>query len=222
MNTMHDYGGMDGFTLPERDQGPILKEDWEKQVWGLAITVWAKGMHGYRGSSRADIERIPPELYIDMPYYAKWLWAEEESIIQSGLTNEEELNNPDGNVKMPEGPAFVPATPADVIAFLEGDDSSEIPATVEPGFVVGDEVVVRNEHPTGHTRVPRYLRGHRGIIQKHHGVHHFQDDVPEGEDPGQQHLYTVAFTGPELWGRRANVKDKIHAEIWEYHLEPAS
>ena len=57
MNTMHDYGGMDGFTLPERDQGPILKEDWEKQVWGLAITVWAKDMHGYRGSSRADIVR---------------------------------------------------------------------------------------------------------------------------------------------------------------------
>ena len=42
MNSIHDIGGLDGLTLPERDQGRILKEEWERQVWGLAISAWAK------------------------------------------------------------------------------------------------------------------------------------------------------------------------------------
>ena len=35
MNTIHDLGGMDGFTIPDRDQGRIMKEEWERQVWGF-------------------------------------------------------------------------------------------------------------------------------------------------------------------------------------------
>ena len=134
----------------------------------------------------------------------------------------EELENPDGPLDMPTEPGFVPATPAEVVAFLESDDSSEIPATVEPKFAVGDEVIISNNHPTGHTRVPRYTRGHRGVIQKHHGVHRFQDDVSSTEEIGQQHRYTVTFTGHQLWGSRGNENDRINAEFWEYHLEPAS
>jgi nitrile hydratase len=220
MNSIHDYGGMDGFTLPARDQGPILKEEWERELWGLVISVWSKAIPGYHGGSRYDLEQIPPELYIDMPYYAKWLYGEEKSLLRSGLATAEELKNPDGPMSMPDFSGFVPARSADVIAFLTGDDSNELPAEVPPRFSVGDEVIVKNNHPAGHTRVPRYTRGHRGVIQNHHGVHRFQDHV--AEDPGQQHLYTVMFTGPELWGSRGNAKDRIGADLWEIHLEPAS
>ncbi len=128
MNTIHDLGGMDGFTIPERDQGRILKEEWERQIWGLALAIWAKPLPGYPGSSRADIERIPPELYLSMPYYAKWLWAEEVSLLSSGLVTSDELGNPDGATTMPDIGNFVPASPAEVTAFLASDDSSEIPA----------------------------------------------------------------------------------------------
>jgi len=220
MNTIHDLGGMDGLTLPERDQGRILKEEWERQVWGLAITLWAKRIPGYRGGSRATLERMPPADYLTMPYYAKWLDRQEKTMVQSGIATEEELNNPEGPITMPDVGSFVPATPADIEAFGRTDSSEEEPAELAPQFSVGDEVIVKNNHPTGHTRVPRYTRGHRGVIQKHHGVNHYQDDVPE--DPGQQHLYTVMFTGPELWGNRANPNDRVHAELWEIHLEPAS
>jgi len=102
-------------------------------------------------------------------------------------------------------------------AFILPHGLFEIPAAVDAGFSVGDEVRVKNNHPEGHTRCPRYTRGRRGVIQKHHGVHHFQDDV-DG-DVGQQHLYTVTFTATELWGERGNPNDRIHAELWEYHLE---
>ena len=96
MNTIHDLGGLDGFTLPERDQDFPLHEEWERLVWGLAVSVWSKPMPGYRGGTRADIERIPPELYLNMPYYAKWLWAEEVAAIRGGVITREELENPDG------------------------------------------------------------------------------------------------------------------------------
>jgi len=219
MNTIHDLGGLDGQTLPERDQGRILKEDWERQIWGLVMAVWSKPIPGYRGGSRADIERIPPELYLNMPYYAKWLWAAEVALLRSGLASADELANPDGALSIPEFGNFSPATAADLTAYLAGDDSFEIPAEVPPLFAVGDNVIVRNEHPRGHTRMPRYLRGHRGVVHSHHGVHGFQDDVEE--DVGQQHLYTVRFTGRELWGSRAHPKDVMHAELWDYHLLPA-
>ena len=218
MNTIHDLGGMDGFTLPERDQDFPLHEDWERQIWGLALSVWAKRIPGYPGGTRADIERIPPELYLDMPYFAKWLWAEEVSVTRGGLASRAELSDPEGALEAPDIGNFTPATPAEVIAFLQSYDSFEIPATVEPAFAVGDTVIVKNNHPEGHTRCPRYTRGRQGVIQKHHGVHHFQDDVEE--DVGQQHQFTVTFTGRELWGERGNANDLIHAELWEYHLEP--
>ena len=118
MNTIHDLGGMDGLTIPERDQGRILKEDWERQIWGLVLAVWPKPILGYAGSTRADIERIPPELYLTMPYYAKWLWAEEVALLRSGLVTKDELEKPDESMTRPDTGNFVPASPADVTAFL--------------------------------------------------------------------------------------------------------
>lgn len=218
MNTIHDLGGMDGFTIPERDQGPVLKEEWERKVWGL---VWSLDVPGYPGFQRVDIEVIPPELYLSMPYYARWLHAEEQTLIRYGVVTEEELKDPDGAVAVPEFPNFRPQNAAETVAYLSGDDSYELEATSPPTFSVGDDVVVRNEHPAGHTRVPRYVRGHRGVVHLHHGVHELQDDVPEREVLGEQHLYTIKFTGTELWGSRAHPNDRIHAELWDYHLQPA-
>lgn len=218
MNTIHDLGGMDGFKLPKRDQKPALQEEWERQLWGL---VYSQNIPGYTGGLRVDIERIPPDLYLTMPYYAKWLYGEEQALLRSGLATAEELRNPDGPISMPNIPNFVPPGPEQTVARLAADDSYELEAKLPPRFAIGDAVIVKNEHPASHTRVPRYTRGHRGVIHRHHGVHIFLDDVAEGEDPGQQHLYTVMFTGEELWGGRANPNDRISAELWDYHLEAA-
>lgn len=215
MNTIHDLGGMDGLPLPERDQGFPLYEEWERQLWGL---VWSKNIPGYRGFSRADLERIPPALYLSLPYYAKWLRVEEEALLRGGLVTEAELKDPDGPLTMPNLPEFTPPGPTEIVGWLGGDDSDQLESEVAPGFVVGDSVVVRNEHPKTHTRVPRYTRGHRGVIHAHHGVHKLLDYFPKGEDPGQQHLYTVMFTGEELWGKRGNKNDRISVELWEFHL----
>ena len=219
MNTIHDIGGMDGLTLLERDQGRILKQEWERQVVGVVLTAWSTLMPGYTGSLSSDIERIPPELYLEIPYYAKWMWAEEVALIRSGLVTKDELDNPDSTMRTSNGPGGVPYSPDDVVTYIKDDDSYELPAEVPPRFAVGDEVIARNEHPAGHSRMPRYVRGRRGVIHNHHGVHLFQDDVDE--DVGQQHLYTVKFIASELWGSRAHPNDVVYAELSDYHLKDA-
>ncbi len=224
MNGVHDLGGMDGFRLPERDRdGPILKEEWERQIWGL---VWALRIPGSSSEVRASdvrtaIENMPPELYLGMPYYARFLYWTEQSVLRSGLATEAELRNPDGPITMPNIPNFQPPGPEDVVAGFSQDSSSELDADVPALFSVGDAVIVKNEHPVGHTRAPRYVRGRRGIIHRDHGVHQFEDATPPGVDRGPQHLYSVMFTGPELWGSRGNPRDRIYVELWDDHLQPA-
>ncbi len=89
MNTIHDLGGMDGLTLPERDQGFPLHEQWERQVWGL---VMSRRIPGYSSGGRAALERMPPDLYLSLPYYAKWLWREETAMLRAGIVTEGELD----------------------------------------------------------------------------------------------------------------------------------
>ena len=109
-------------------------------------------------------------------------------------------------------------TPEQIVRFLRQEQSAQLNVDAPASFEVGDEVVVKNDHPAGHTRVPRYVRGRRGVIHRDHGVYRFEDDVAPGTDVGPQHLYTVAFTGPELWGSRGHPRDRIHVELWEIHL----
>ena len=218
MQGIHDLGGMDGFTLPARDQGPVLAEAWERQVWGL---LFALNVPGVSTGGRRAIERIPPALYLNMPYYARWLWVAEQSLIDSGLVGAAELANPQGTLAMPQIPGFEPPAPEAVVAFLAQDASAELDDEVPPLFSAGDEVIVRNDYPAGHTRLPRYVRGRRGTIYKDHGVYPFEDDIPAGVPGRPQHVYAVRFSGSELWGSRGHARDFVYVDLWDDHLETA-
>lgn len=220
MNGPHDLGGMDGFALLPRDQGFPLKEEWERLVWGMLIaTVGIPGLPP--GPSRPYIESIPHARYLAMPYYARFLETRERRLIEGGMVTREELDNPDGPIAIPDLPGFAPSTPEQVLGFLRQDQSGQLDVDAPAAFAIGDEVVVKNDHPRGHTRVPRYVRGHRGVIVSKHGVHIFEDEVASGVDVGPQHLYTVRFTARELWGSRGHARDRMQVELWEIHLTRA-
>jgi nitrile hydratase len=90
-----------------------------------------------------------------------------------------------------------------------------------PLFAIGQRVRARDINPTGHTRLPRYVRGRVGIVRLHHGGHVLPDTNAHGEGEAAQHLYTVAFSMRELWGPDASPHDEICADLWESYLEPA-
>jgi len=216
MQRIHDLGGMDGFTLPQRDQGRVLAEEWERQVWGL---VFSLNVPGLSLGGRRGLEAIPTPLYLAMPYYARWLYVQERALLASGLVTTAELSNPGGRVTVPVIPNFRPAAPDDVLSFLARDNSGELNVNSPARYATGDSVRVRDDYPFGHTRAPGYVRGRQGVIYKDHGVYPFLDDLPPGTSRRSQHVYAVRFSGPELWGRRGNPRDSVYVDLWEDHLE---
>jgi nitrile hydratase subunit beta len=82
-------------------------------------------------------------------------------------------------------------------------------------------VRAKNMHPATHTRLPRYARGHVGVVEAIRGCHVFPDStaVGGGEDP--QWLYTVVFGARELFGETADPTLKVSIEAFEPYLESA-
>ena len=88
-------------------------------------------------------------------------------------------------------------------------------------FAAGQRVVARNIHPTGHTRIPRYVRGRTGMVAIDHGVFVFPDTNAHDRGEAPQHCYSVRFTARELWGPDAPEGDCVHVDLWDDHLDPA-
>lgn len=104
---------------------------------------------------------------------------------------------------------------------LRESPGARLGADVRPRFKPGDRVVARNVHPVGHTRLPRYARGRRGVIDRDHGVFIFADTHAMGLAPKPQHLYSVRFSARELWGPPASARDAVYIDLWDDHLAPA-
>jgi nitrile hydratase subunit beta len=81
----------------------------------------------------------------------------------------------------------------------------------------GQSVLTNPTGHTGHTRLPEYARGKRGVILNYRGAHIFPDDSASGNERAQ-HLYTVSFKATELWGADANPNDSVSLELWEDYL----
>ena len=77
----------------------------------------------------------------------------------------------------------------------------------------------RNINPSGHTRLPRYARGHLGEIVASHGAHVYPDSHAHGHGEDPRPVYTVRFTARELWGDAANPNDSVSLDLWEPYLE---
>ena len=88
-------------------------------------------------------------------------------------------------------------------------------------FKAGDTVRAKNINPLTHTRLPRYVRGHRGTIERVIGCHVFPDSNAQGAGENPQWLYTVRFDGRELWGADGDPSVTVSVDAWEPYLEPA-
>ncbi|MFB6097350.1 MAG: SH3-like domain-containing protein [Haloferacaceae archaeon] len=90
----------------------------------------------------------------------------------------------------------------------------------DAAFDVGDAVRVRNRHPAGHTRVPRYARGATGTVTKRLGTFELPDPRAAGEQSREEPVYAVRFDAAELWGPDTD-GDEVQLDMWESYLDPA-
>lgn len=89
----------------------------------------------------------------------------------------------------------------------------------EPRYTVGDDVCVREWHPPGHTRAPRYVQGKRGTIVRVDGVADIDDIAAHGGGSVADPLYSVRFTSRGLWGEAGGDGDVMHVDLFERYLE---
>ncbi|HEU0196833.1 MAG TPA: SH3-like domain-containing protein [Nevskiaceae bacterium] len=88
-------------------------------------------------------------------------------------------------------------------------------------FKVGDAVRARNLHPLRHTRLPRYVRGHRGTITRDCGVFVLPDTHAYGLGACPERVYCVRFEATELWGAQAHAGDAVYVTLWDRYLDDA-
>ena len=88
-------------------------------------------------------------------------------------------------------------------------------------FAPGQTVRIKTGHVPGHVRIPWYLRGKTGRIERICGAFPNPEELAYGRDglPARV-LYRVRFTMEEVWGPDyATSPDSIDAEIFEHWLE---
>jgi nitrile hydratase subunit beta len=216
MNGVHDMGGMHGMGPIGHDPDqPVFREPWEGRVWALYRATAPYGRGIWR-NFRFELEQIPPSEYLRMPYYERWFTVLVNRLLRTGYVTQGELASGRATPGAPT-PALPPAPPREPGA-IPGASRLDLP--VRARYRAGQRVRARNIHPEGHTRLPRYVRGKRGVITRDHGVWALQDTDAAGERVGNpQHVYTVRFTSRELWGEAASARDSVYVDMWEDYLE---
>jgi nitrile hydratase len=218
MNGVHDMGGMHGMGPIEIEQNePVFHAEWERRVFALRLaTAFHRKWNG--DMNRHAVERMPPAGYLAASYYERVLFGFETLLVEQGLVTAQELAT-----HRAEGKAKVASLLSidGIETLLRNRIRTRRDVDVPPKFKVGDGVVARNLHPMGHTRVPRYARGRRGVIDRSHGVFVFPDTNAMMRDPKPQHLYTVRFAAREVWGPAASEHDAVYVNLWDDHLDSA-
>jgi len=221
MNGVHDMGGMQGYgpVAVEHDE-PLFHAAWEKRALALTLAMGATGQWNI-DLSRSARESLPPAVYLGSSYYAIWLQALEVLMRERGLVDADELAS--GSMHAAAAPVARVLQAAEVDAALARGASTERTPLSTARFQAGMRVLARNMHPQGHTRLPRYVRGHTGTVVLVHGAHVFADThatrplPPFDEEP--HWLYTVAFDARELWGPQADAGVQVSVDAWEPYLE---
>lgn len=219
MNGAQDLGGMMGF-------GPVVPEPedvrfhaaWEKRALAVTLAAGALG-HWTIDASRHARETLHPADYLSSSYYEIWTKGLEKLLQGAGLVSAAELKA--GHAIDPPVPGQRVLRADQVAPVLARGTNYQRPETVPARFAVGDLVSTRNEHPTGHTRLPRYARGKVGTVERVHGVFVLPDSNAHGRGESPQWLYTVRFDGRELWGEAADPTLTVSIDAWEGYLEPA-
>jgi len=183
---------------------PVFHEPWERRAAVVTFGVFLTGTSN-GGQFRHSIERMDPSHYLRSSYYEHWATGIATRMVELGLVTVDELEARAGGTFLLSGAEH--GAPTD-------DPGNDI---VAPRYVVGDHVRIRNWHPPGHTRCPRYVRGRQGTIARVDIVASVPDIEAHSARRRREPTYSVRFESDELWGEPG---DPVHVDLWESYLEP--
>jgi nitrile hydratase subunit beta len=225
MNGIHDMGGMHGFGPVAREVSePVFHEPWEGRVFGMRARYTSLFRPRYPGVNRGYIESIAPLKYLGMSYYERFLDSLVRRAFDDGVITEAELearmrrfaDAPSSPVPQRMDPESVSAVGRMLTTQLQAASEGR-----PPRFAVGDEVRAINVSRAGHNRLPRYVRGRQGVVERVNGLHRIEDELVFGQDQTPQTVYTVRFSGREVWGPESEPNVFVYLELWEDYLEAA-
>jgi nitrile hydratase subunit beta len=205
---IHDLGGMQGFgRVLHSPAEPVFHREWQAVARAL-LTVVIRAVRASGGEFRHSIERMEPGHYLTSDYYEHWLTAAATLAVEHGLVTQADLEARAGGRFPLSGPVLAP-TVVDA-----GPDVGEA------RFRAGDRVRVRDWHPPGHTRCPRYVRGKAGVVVRADGTFSVPDVEAHGTARRYEPTYSVRFDGGDLW-RDGQRGVSVHVGLWDSYLERA-
>jgi len=205
---IHDLGGMQGFrAVAHSPAEPVFADRWEAVARALMVVV--AGAAEVSGSEfRHAIERMEPGHYLTSSYYEHWLTAAATLAVEHGLVTHAELQARAGGQFPLSGPVLAPPV-------VDAGPDVEVRR-----FGAGDLVRVREWHPSGHTRCPRYVRGKTGTVVRVDGIHSMPDVEAHGTGRRREPTYSVQFDAADLW-RDGQLGVSVHVDLWDSYLEPS-
>ena len=212
-----DIGGRSGFgpIVPE-PEGAVFHAAWEPRVHAMTLALGATGSWNL-DMARSARETLPD--YLNLTYYEIWLSGLEKLVIGKRLVTLDELTA-----------GCIQHAPAPVARVLKADQVAAVLAKGAPTerapanparFGPGQRVRTRATPAEHHTRLPGYVRGKTGVIERVLGAHVFADSHARGLGEDPQWLYTVVFDAAELWGSEATPAHSVSFDAWQPYLEAA-
>jgi nitrile hydratase len=204
MNGIHDLGGKEGFG-PVRfsPNAAVFHAAWEVRanaLYSLAVKHGVYNMDEYRYA----IERMEPRHYLNASYYERSLTSLASLCVEKGLVSQAELDHrAHGSFPLARPP-------------VAG-------RTNQPGrerFTPGDRVRVREDHVSGHVRMPGYIRGKIGRVVSESPAYPFPDAHAHGVAAHPEPTYDVQFNSLDLWPDCADPA-KVHVSVFQSYLERA-
>jgi nitrile hydratase len=211
-----DLGGQLGHgPVQPEPEGELWHAAWEPHAMALTVAMGATGSWNI-DTSRAARETLPG--YAGLSYYEIWITALERLLQQRGMLHADELVQARALHPAPAVARTLRA--ADVATVLARGASTARASSATPRFAVGDAVRTLAAPASHHTRLPGYVRGKRGVVERLHGAHVFADSHAQGLGEQPCCLYTVVFSGHELWGADGQGL-AVSVDAWDPYLEPA-
>ena len=108
----------------------------------------------------------------------------------------------------------------DVWPVISKGGTARMSDTKPAKFKLGDQVIAKRMNSSGHIRLPEYVQGHIGQIEKDYGVFIFPDKHAAGVKVAER-LYSVRFEASQLWGRERCGTDAVFVDLFESYLTVA-